>query len=152
MEIEKKMRGLGLELPEVPKPVASYVPAVRSGNYVYTSGQVPFAKGELMYRGKLGGDLTIEQGYECARVTALNCLAAVKSVTDDLDRVKQIVRVTGFINSAPGFTDQPKVLNGASDLLVEIFGERGKHSRLAIGTSELPLGAPLEIDMVVEIG
>lgn len=152
MEIEKKMRGLGLELPEVPKPVASYVPAVRSGNYVYTSGQVPFAKGELMYRGKLGGDLTIEQGYECARVTALNCLAAVKSVTDDLDRVKQIVRVTGFINSAPGFGDQPKVLNGASDLLVEIFGERGKHSRLAIGTSELPLGAPLEIDMVVEIG
>jgi len=152
MEIEKKMRGLGLELPEVPKPVASYVPAVRSGNYVYTSGQVPFVKGELMHRGKLGGDLTIEQGYECARVTALNCLAAVKSVIDDLDRVKRIVRVTGFINSAPGFTDQPKVLNGASDLLVEIFGERGKHSRLAIGTSELPLGAPLEIDMVVEIG
>jgi enamine deaminase RidA (YjgF/YER057c/UK114 family) len=152
MEIEKKMRGLGLELPEVPKPVASYVPAVRSGNYVYTSGQVPFVKGELMHRGKLGGDLTIEQGYECARVTALNCLAAVKSVIDDLDRVKQIVRVTGFINSAPGFTDQPKVLNGASDLLVEIFGERGKHSRLALGTSELPLGAPLEIDMVVEIG
>lgn len=152
MEIEKKMRGLGLELPEVPKPVASYVPAVRSGNYVYTSGQVPFVKGELMHRGKLGGDLTIEQGYECARVTAMNCLAAVKSVIDDLDRVKRIVRVTGFINSAPGFTDQPKVLNGASDLLVEIFGERGKHSRLAIGTSELPLGAPLEIDMVVEIG
>jgi enamine deaminase RidA (YjgF/YER057c/UK114 family) len=152
MEIEKKMRGLGLEIPEVPKPVASYVPAVRSGNYVYTSGQVPFVKGELMHRGKLGGDLTIEQGYECARVTALNCLAAVKSVIDDLDRVKQIVRVTGFINSAPGFTDQPKVLNGASDLLVEIFGERGKHSRLALGTSELPLGAPLEIDMVVEIG
>jgi enamine deaminase RidA (YjgF/YER057c/UK114 family) len=152
MEIEKKMRGLGLELPEVPKPVASYVPAVRSGNYVYTSGQVPFVKGELMHRGKLGGDLTIEQGYECARVTAMNCLAAVKSVIDDLDRVKRIVRVTGFITSAPGFTDQPKVLNGASDLLVEIFGERGKHSRLAIGTSELPLGAPLEIDMVVEIG
>jgi enamine deaminase RidA (YjgF/YER057c/UK114 family) len=152
MEIEKKMRGLGLELPEVPKPVASYVPAVRSGNYVYTSGQVPFVKGELMHKGKLGGDLTIEQGYECARATAMNCLAAVKSVIDDLDRVKRIVRVTGFINSAPGFTDQPKVLNGASDLLVEIFGERGKHSRLAIGTSELPLGAPLEIDMVVEIG
>ena len=152
MEIEKKMRGLGLELPEVPKPVASYVPAVRSGNYVYTSGQVPFVKGELMHKGKLGGDLTIEQGYECARVTAMNCLAAVRSVIDDLDRVKQIVRVTGFINSAPGFTDQPKVLNGASDLLVEIFGERGKHSRLAIGTSELPLGAPLEIDLVVEIG
>ena len=151
MEIEKKMRGLGLELPEVPKPVASYVPAVRSGNYVYTSGQVPFVKGELMHKGKLGGDLTIEQGYECARVTAMNCLAAVKSVIDDLDRVKRIVRVTGFINSAPGFSDQPKVLNGASDLLVEIFGERGKHSRLAIGTSELPLGAPLEIDMVVEI-
>jgi enamine deaminase RidA (YjgF/YER057c/UK114 family) len=105
-----------------------------------------------MHKGKLGGDLTIEQGYACARVTAMNCLAAVKSVIDDLDRVKRIVRVTGFINSAPGFTDQPKVLNGASDLLVEVFGERGKHSRLALGASELPLGAPLEIDMVVEIG
>ncbi len=152
MEIEKKMGTFGLELPEVAKPVASYVPAVKSGNYVFTSGQIPFVKGELMYRGKLGGDLTVEQGYECARVSALNCLAAVKSVIDDLDRVKQIVRVTGFVNSAPGFEDQPKVLNGASDLLVEVFGQRGKHSRLAIGTSELPLGAPVEIDMVVEIG
>lgn len=151
MEIEKRIKSLGLNLPEVPKPVASYVPAVQSGNYVFTSGQIPFVKGELKYRGKIGDNLTQEEGYECARVTVLNCLAAVKSVIGDLDRIKQIVRVTGFINSAPGFQDQPKVLNGASDLLVEIFGERGKHSRLALGTSELPLGAAIEIDLIVEI-
>lgn len=151
MEIEKRIRSLGLELPDVPKPVASYVPAVRSGNYIFTSGQIPFVKGELKYKGKVGRDLTLEEGYECAKVTVLNCLAAIKSVIDDLDQIKQVVRVTGFINSAPGFQDQPKVLNGASDLLVEIFGERGKHSRLALGTSELPLGAAIEIDLIVEI-
>jgi len=151
LEIEKRIRSLGLELPEVPKPVASYVPAVKSGNYVFVSGQIPFVKGELKYKGKVGKDLTLEEGYECAKMTVLNCLAAIKSVTQDLDCVKQVVRVTGFINSAPGFSEQPKVLNGASDLLVQIFGERGKHSRLAIGVSELPLGAALEIDLIVEI-
>jgi enamine deaminase RidA (YjgF/YER057c/UK114 family) len=147
-ETDKKFR---LNLPEVPKPVASYVPAVQSGNYVFTSGQIPFVKGELKFKGKVGSDLTLEEGYECAKVTALNCLAAIQSVIGDLDRVSRIVRVTGFINSAPGFLDQPKVLNGASDLLVEIFGEKGKHSRLALGTSELPLGAPVEVDLIVEI-
>lgn len=151
MEIEKRIKSLGLELPEVPKPVASYVPALKSGNYVFTSGQIPFVKGELKYKGKVGKDLTLEEGYECAKMTVLNCLAAIKSVIEDLDRIKQVVRVTGFINSAPGFVEQPKVLNGASDLLVQIFGERGKHSRLAIGVSELPLGAALEIDLIVEI-
>jgi len=151
LEIEKRIKSLGLELPEVPKPVASYVPALKSGNYVFTSGQIPFVKGELKYKGKVGKDLTLEEGYECAKMTVLNCLAAIKSVIEDLDRIKQVVRVTGFINSAPGFVEQPKVLNGASDLLVQIFGERGKHSRLAIGVSELPLGAALEIDLIVEI-
>ena len=151
MKIEKKIKSLGLELPEVAKPVGSYVPAVQSGNYVFTSGQIPFVKGELRYKGKVGGNLTIEEGYECAKISALNCLAAIKSLIDDLDRVRRVVRVTGFINSAPGFSDQPKVLNGASDLLVEIFGEKGKHSRLALGTSELPLGAPVEVDLIVEI-
>lgn len=151
MEIENKVRKLGMELPEVPKPVATYVPAVRSGNYVFTSGQGPFIKGKLMHTGKVGGNLTVEEGYECAKLTAMNCLAAIKSLIGDLDRVKQIIRVTGFINSAPGFEDQPKVLNGASDLLVQIFGEKGKHARLALGASELPMGTPVEIEMVVEV-
>lgn len=151
MEIEKRIKSLGLNLPEVPKPVASYVPAVQSGNYVFTSGQIPFVKGELKFKGKVGSDLTLEEGYECAKVAALNCLAAIQSVIGDLDRVSRVVRVTGFINSAPGFLDQPKVLNGASDLLVEIFGEKGRHSRLALGSSELPLGAPVEVDLIVEV-
>lgn len=151
MEIEKKIESLGLELPEVPRPVASYIPAVHSGNYVFTSGQLPMIKGELKARGKIGSDLTVEQGYECAKVAALNCLAAVKSVLGELDRVRRIVRVTGFVNSAPGFEEQPKVINGASDLLVEIFGEKGKHSRLALGANELPLGSPVEVEMIVEV-
>jgi enamine deaminase RidA (YjgF/YER057c/UK114 family) len=151
MEIEKRIESLGLELPEVPRPVASYIPAVHSGHYVFTSGQLPMIKGELKAKGKIGRDLTVEQGYECAKVAALNCLAAVRSVVDELDRVRRIVRVTGFVNSAPGFEEQPKVINGASDLLVEIFGEKGKHSRLALGANELPLGSPVEVEMIVEI-
>lgn len=151
VEIEKKIESLGLELPEVPKPVASYVPSIHSGSYVFTSGQLPFVRGELKARGKVGSDLTVEEGYECARVAALNCLAAVKSVVGALDRVRRVVRVTGFVNSAPGFGEQPKVMNGASDLLIEIFGEQGKHSRLAIGTSELPRGAPVEVELIVEV-
>lgn len=151
VDIEKKIEALGLELPEVPQPVASYIPAVHSGNYVFTSGQLPVIKGELKRRGKVGSDLSIEEGYECARVAALNCLAAVKSVVGALDRMRRVVRVVGFVNSAPGFEDQPKVINGASDLLVEIFGDQGKHARLALGTNELPLGAPVEVEMVVEV-
>lgn len=151
METEDRMKSLGLELPEAPKPVANYVSAVRTGNYVFTSGHIPSVKGELKAKGKMGGELTVEEGYECAKITALNCLAAVKSLIADLDRVNRIIRVTGFVNSALGFTEQPKVLNGASDLLVEIFGERGKHSRLAIGAGELPGGAPVEVEMVVEV-
>lgn len=151
MEIEKKIESLGLELPETPKPVASYVPAVHSGNYVFTSGQLPFLKEGLKARGKIGSDLNVEEGYECAKVAALNCLAAVKSVVGELDRVRRVIRVTGFINSAPGFEEQPKVMNGASDLVVAIFGEKGKHSRLAVGMSELPLGSPVEVEMIVEV-
>lgn len=151
MDMEKKIKALGLEVPEVPQPVASYIPAVHSGNFVFTSGQLPVIKGELKRRGKVGSDLSIEEGYECARVAALNCLAAVKSAVGTLDRMKRIVRVVGFVNSAPGFEDQPKVINGASDLLVEILGDQGKHARLALGTSELPLGSPVEVEMVVEV-
>jgi len=151
VEIEKKIKSLGLELPDVPKPVASYIPAVHSGNFVFTSGQLPTIKGELKARGKIGRDLTVEEGYECAKLAALNCLAALKSVVGELDRVRRVVRVTGFVNSEPGFKDQSKVMNGASDLLVEIFGDEGRHSRLAIGTSELPLGSPVEVEMIVEV-
>jgi enamine deaminase RidA (YjgF/YER057c/UK114 family) len=132
--------------------VATYFPVVRTGNFVFTSGQVPLAKGGLRAKGKVGGELKVEEGYECARVAALNCLAAVKSLIGDLDRIKQVMRITGFIRSAVGFNEQPKVLNGASDLLVEVFGERGRPSRLAIGANELPLGAPREVDMIVEVG
>jgi len=151
VEIEKKIRSLGLELPEAPEPVASYVPAVHSGSFVFTSGQLPVIEGELKARGKIGRDLTVEEGYECAKVAALNCLAALKSVVGGLDRVRRIVRVTGFINSAPGCEDQSKVMNGASDLLVEIFCDVGRHSRLAIGASELPLEAPVEVEIIVEV-
>ncbi|MBI4241364.1 MAG: RidA family protein [Candidatus Rokubacteria bacterium] len=142
---------LGYALPAVAKPVASYIPAIRSGNHVITSGQINFVDGQLTRTGQVGGTLTLEDGCECARVAALNCLAAVKSVIGDLDLVRQVVRVTGFVNSAPGFQDQAKVLNGASDFLLQIFGERGRHTRAAIGTSALPLGAPVEIDLVVEV-
>ena len=150
--VEERIRGLGLELPEAPKPVASYVPAVQSGDLVFTSGQIPFVNGNLIYTGRVGAELTIEQGAECARICALNCIAAVKSVIGDLNRIQRVVRLTGFVRGAEGFRDQPKVLNGASDLVLQIFGEKGRHSRLAIGTNDLPLGAPVEIDMIVEIG
>ncbi len=150
-EIEETIESLGQELPEVPKPVASYVPSVHSGSYVFTSGQLPSVRGQLKARGKVGSDLTVEEGYECARVAALNCLAAVKSAVGALDRVRRVVRVTGFVNSAPGFGEQPKVMNGASDLLIKIFGEQGKHSRLAIGTSEFPRRAPVEVELIVEV-
>jgi enamine deaminase RidA (YjgF/YER057c/UK114 family) len=124
---------------------------MHSGNFVFTSGQLPVIKGELKARGKIERDLTLEGGYEWVKVAALNCLAALKSVVGGLDRVRRIVRVTGFINSAPGFEDQSKVMNGASDLLVEIFWDEGRDSRLAAGTSELTLGSPVEVEMIVEV-
>jgi len=151
MEIEEKITSLGLQLPEVAKPVASYIPAVQSGNLVFISGQIPFVHGKLLCRGKLGKEIDLEKGYECARIAVMNCIAALKSVIGDLDKVKRIVKITGYVNSAAGFEDQPKVLNGASDLVIEIFGEKGRHSRTAIGTNELPLAAPVEVDLIAEI-
>ena len=151
MNVEDRIVDLGLEIPETPEPVASYISAVQSDKLVFTSGQVAFIKGELSYRGKLGESLDVEDGYQSARIAAMNCLSAAKSVIGNLDRIKQIVRMTGFVNSAPKFVDQPRVLNGASDLLIKIFGDKGKHSRLAIGAAELPLGASVEIEMIIEI-
>lgn len=148
---EARIRELGLVLPAPPKPVASYVPAVKAGRLVFSSGQIPFVDGKLRYQGKVGGELTEADGYQAARVCVLNCLSVIKEVAGTLDNVARIVKVTGYVNSAPGFSRQPFVVNGASDLLVEIFGEAGYHARSAVGVSELPLDAAVELEVIVEL-
>jgi len=151
MTIEDKLRQMGLELPDPPKPVASYVPCVRTGNLLFVSGQVPREKGVLRFSGHLGRERTVEEGQQAARICALNALSAVKQALGSLDRVRRIVKLTGYVASAPGFTDQPKVVDGASVFLVELFGERGQHARAAIGVNELPLGSAVELEMIVEV-
>lgn len=151
MSVEEKIKQLGLNIPEAPKPVASYVPAVKSGNLIFTSGQLPFVNGNLQYIGKLGEKYSIEDGYQAARICVLNCLSVVKGIVGDLDKVARIVKVVGFVSSAAGFNDQPKVINGASELLGEIFGEAGQHARSAVGVNELPLNSAVEVEMIVEI-
>ncbi|HTZ14662.1 MAG TPA: RidA family protein [Mycobacterium sp.] len=146
-----RLAELGIELPEVAKPLAAYVPAVRSGNLVYTSGQLPMQAGKLAATGKIGADVTPEQGRELARICALNALAAVDSLVG-LDEITQVVKVVGFVASAPGFNGQPGVINGASHLLAEVFVDRGTHARSAVGVSELPLDSPVEVELVVEVG
>jgi len=146
-----RLAELGIELPAVAKPLASYVPAVRSGNLVYTSGQLPMQAGKLAATGKIGADVTPEQGMELARICALNALAAVDSLVG-IDEVAHVVKVVGFVASAPGFNGQPGVVNGASHLLAEVFGDRGGHARSAVGVSELPLDSPVEVELVVEVG
>lgn len=150
-KIEKKLKKMGIEIPDVPKPVASYIPAVQTGNLIFTSGQSCKRDGVLVYKGKLGKDLTVEEGYKAAKVSIINCLAILKGHLGDLDRIKKIVKLLGFVASAPGFDQQPYVINGASELLEEAFGEKGKHARSAIGTNELPFGTPVEIEMIVEV-
>jgi len=150
-KIEERIKELGFELPAVPKPVAAYVPTVRTGNLIFTAGQIPFVKGELQYKGRIGENLTIEQGYEAARTCCLNALAAIKGEIDNLDLIERIIKLTVFVNSANGFTDQAKVANGASELLVQIFGEAGRHSRSAVGCNVLPLGASVEVEMIVKV-
>ena len=151
MTIEEKLRQMGLQLPDPPKPVASYVPYVQTGNLVFVSGQVPRDKSGLRYRGHLGGERSLEDGYQAARLCALNALSVVKQAAGNLDRVRRIVKLTGYVASAQGFTGQPKVIDGASKLLVELFGERGRHARAAVGVSELPLGSTVELEMIVEV-
>jgi enamine deaminase RidA (YjgF/YER057c/UK114 family) len=148
---ERRLAGLGLSLPDVVPPVAAYVPAVRSGDHVYTSGQLPMVRGELPATGKVGAEVAPERAKELAGVCALNALAAVKSVVGDLSRVVRVVKVVGFVASAPGFTGQPQVVNGASELLGEVFGEAGRHARSAVGVAVLPLDAPVEVELVVEV-
>jgi len=151
MKIEKVLEQKGIELPEMPKPIANYVPAVRSGNLLFLSGHGPQKDMGKISRGKVGVDLTLEEGYQSARNTTLCLLSTIKNTIGDLDKVRRIVKLTGFVNCSEDFTDQPKVVNGASDLLVEIFGERGKHARAAVGMYQLPGGIPVEIEMVVEV-
>lgn len=151
MSFEAKLKELKLELPAPPKPVATYIPAVRVGDLLFLSGVLPSRDGQLIMIGKLGQALSIEQGMEAAKVAVLNALAIVRSEIGSLDRVKHVVKMVGHIASAPGFTDQPQVLNGASDLLVAIFGEAGRHARVAVGAAELPRQAPIEIELIVQV-
>ena len=151
MKIENKLKELGLSLPEVPKPVAEYIPAKIVGNLVFCSGQGPVKEGKFVYIGKLGGKLSLNEGYEAAKICALNCLAAIKSVIGSLDNIDEIINLRGFVNSTPDFYRQPEVINGASELIVKIFGEKGKHTRCALGTSVLPSNIPVELEMIVSI-
>ncbi len=149
--IETIINDLGLNLPEVPKPVAAYIPAKQSGKLIFTAGQLPMVNGELISKGLLGQDVGVEEANKAARICTLNALAAIKGVIGDLDRIKQIIRVGGYVASIPTFTQQPAVVNGASELLLEIFGEAGKHARSAVGMVVLPLNASVEIELTVEV-
>ena len=151
MSFESRLTELGIALPPAPKPVASYIPAVRVGDLLFLSGTGPFKDGKIAFTGKLGKDLTVEQGYEAARLTLLNALAMVRQELGTLDRVVRIVRLTGHVASAEGFTQQPAVINGASDLLVQIFGEAGRHARLALGAAELPLDMAIELELILQV-
>jgi enamine deaminase RidA (YjgF/YER057c/UK114 family) len=149
---EQKIEELGYTLPEPATPAGSYVPTVRTGDLVYTSGQVPVLEGKLHQTGKLGIDLGVDEGKAQARICALNALAAVKAEVGELARVRRIVKVVVFVASAPDFTQQPQVANGASDLLAEVFGDQGRHARSAVGVAALPLNAPVEVELIVEVG
>ncbi|HSA64059.1 MAG TPA: RidA family protein [Nitrospira sp.] len=151
MGYEEKLKTLGLELPEPPKPVATYVPAVRTGSLLFLSGVLPMRNGQLAYAGKLGRDLGVAEGVEAAKMAMLNALAIAKQQLGSLDRITQVVKVVGHVASAEGFTDQPQVLNGASDLLVAVFGEAGRHARVATGAAELPRRAAVEIEVILAV-
>jgi len=151
MSAEEQLAVLGLTLPPPPKPVASYVPAVQSGDLLFLSGILPMRDGKPAWTGKVGREVTLEQGIEASRLACLNALAVVRAELGSLDRVARVVRVGGHVASAEGFTQQPAVINGASDLLVAIFGEAGRHARLALGAYELPLSAPVELELILRV-
>jgi enamine deaminase RidA (YjgF/YER057c/UK114 family) len=150
-KIDSRLKELIIFLPETPKPLAAYIPAKQTGHLVFTAGQLPIVNGELISKGLLGQDVEIIDANNAARICTLNALAAIKGVIGDLDRIKQIVRVVGYVASVPTFTQQPAVVNGASELLLEIFGENGKHARSAVGIAVLPLNASVEIELTVEV-
>jgi len=149
--IEEKLKAMGLVLPLAPTPVANYVGAVQAGDLVFVSGHGPVKDGTLVYRGKLGRDFSVSEGYEAAKLVMLNCLASLRDAIGDLDRVQRIVKLLGLVNSTPDFLEQPGVINGASDLLVELFGDRGRHARSAVGMAVLPFDIAVEIEMIVQV-
>lgn len=148
---EQKLKELGITIPEAPKPLAAYIPALRVDSLVFTAGQLPLVNGELLFKGKVGKDVSEEEAIKAAEACLLNCLSVVKTQLKSLDDIERIVKLTVFVNSADGFTMQPKIANGASEMLVKIFGEQGKHVRSAVGVNELPLNAPVEIEMIVKV-
>ena len=150
-QVEDRLHAIGLTVPPVVMPLAAYVPAMRSGIHVYTAGQLPMVEGELAAVGRLGAEISAEEGAELAKICGLNAIAAVKSVIGDLDRVVRVVKVVGFVASTPEFTSHPAVVNGASNLFKEAFGAAGVHARSAVGVAALPLGAPVEVEMIVEV-
>lgn len=150
-QVEAKLEAMGLTLPTPPAPVANYVRAVQVGNLVFLSGHGPTRDGKQAYQGKVGGERTVEEGYEAAKLVMLNCLASLKEAIGDLDRVERIVKLLGMVNCTEDFGDQPKVINGASDLLVELFGEKGRHARSAVGMQALPMQITVEIEMIVQV-
>jgi enamine deaminase RidA (YjgF/YER057c/UK114 family) len=151
MQVEARLKELGIDLPPAITPVANYVPAAKTGNLVFLSGHGPVKEDGTLITGKVGADLTVEQGYETARLIAIGLLGTLKADIGDLDGIKRIVKLLGFVNCTSEFTDQPKVINGASDFLVEVFGQKGKHARSAVGTNALPFNIAVEIEMIVEI-
>jgi enamine deaminase RidA (YjgF/YER057c/UK114 family) len=151
MDVDSRLRELGIELPDAARPLASYVPVVVTGSIAFVAGQVPLEGGAPALTGKLGADVELEAGQAAARRCALQALAALRAELGSLDRVRRIVKVSVFVASAPGFTDQPKVANGASDVLADVFGEQGRHARAAVGVAELPLGVPVEVELIAEV-
>ncbi len=151
MSAEEQLKKLGLTLPAPPKAVGAYVTYIRTGNLVFTSGQLPWKDGKLAYEGKVGSDLTVEQGYDAARISAVNALAQLKAATGDLEKVVRIIRLEGYVNCAPGFTNHSEVLNGGSELLAKVLGQRGVHTRTAVGSNELPLNTPVELILIAEV-
>ncbi len=149
---EENIKNLGLNIPELPKALANYVPYKLVDNTIYISGQAPVQNGEIIYRGKVGSDITVEDGIDAAKLCVINIIAAVKKGLDgDWDKLDSFVKLTGYVNCQDNFTDQPKVINGASDMLVDIFGEQGRHARVAVGSNALPLGIAVEIDAIVQL-
>lgn len=152
-KIEARLDELGIELPQAPTPAANYIPFVVAGNLIFVAGQVTVENGEVKFKGRLGEDMDIDEGYQAARLCGLNLIAQAREAAGgDLDRIKRVVKLGGFVNATPGFTDHPKVINGASDLMAEVFGDAGKHARFAMGAVSLPLGVAVEVDGIFELG
>jgi enamine deaminase RidA (YjgF/YER057c/UK114 family) len=151
MEIEAKLKELGITLPKPPEPVAAYLPALQVGDLLFLSGTTCYLDGEILYTGRVGEELTLEEGYAAARQTALNLLSVIQATLGGLDRVERVVKLNGYVNSAPEFDRQPEVINGASELLEEVFGEHGRHARTSLGTSALPGHIPVEIELIVQV-